>query len=985
MTSPVSDTSEPTPYYLQSPEFLALPVSVQDQLIQSAPSTEYLNRLFPSANSPAIPSPSFMFDNSTLFFKTSSNASLAFGQTLDATITADQQLQAQRSLAAANEALVIAQIIAGVENAIKNGAADSQNKATTFQGEINTANGQTAAQQTAINTVNQGSNTDQTQYTNLQNAQTTFTNTITQPPINATLNSDGTYTLPANEPQAGIDAYNSAVNTYNGQIDTFNSYLSSRATAVSTYNAAVATYNAKVSSNNTSFSEFLNQNGLTAEFAADGIDLTQPAASPLSTSFYLQSIPDQATISAGGNIVNIASSIAPPATVTQISSFNPTIPANLQNDIFNNDFAPTINAQQNILNSSLSYYAFLEAQIINTPTNNSNSNPLLNTKPIALKILPNANIAAANPAKTPGGVGASSFSIQSVGLSNPQIQGVLGRANLSQAINNFNLDLSGEQIQQLVQQIQIFQVGQISTNAQSALFPILNALGTNLESIPSTSAAFGVLFALAFANGTLLSAAPLNDNENSGITNQALTTFLQGVPELSSLTPDQISQLAASVNLGQLLLSLKLLENNLGAPGLSSQVLLPLLTPESANAIATAAAQDDASNSTQLLATLNRQFSTQGFPPATTAFLARTGVAVNNNLLTPSPSTVTRTNTNQQLLRNTVAASLVLNNSNITLRQARLAAIEAVRTINAANQGQTNPISTTTFRGQLQNQLTTQGFSFAAAQQAANEAVIVPSRSASLPTPAASAVAPTNAAPNLASNIPPAGTPNFPFATTPNAPFTIPPLSPAATPTFAPASVTPVASATPTGGSTPASPINAPTGTGATPAAATTPTPPATSASSSTPSISPQAPTRPHNQQQLVDFLENQIAQLLLPQLSLEFSKEVTQAVAESLFGSPNPDSSEKAGIKSPNSIITAVKNQISHIVRQKNQKDAEALTASFKETIKNSTDLNTFLVRTMNPAYALVYSANSGIMYSRPVNQPGVTQAFKQSIDMIV
>ena len=86
-----------------------------------------------------------------------------------------------------------------------------------------------------------------------------------------------------------------------------------------------------------------------------------------------------------------------------------------------------------------------------------------------------------------------------------------------------------------------------------------------------------------------------------------------------------------------------------------------------------------------------------------------------------------------------------------------------------------------------------------------------------------------------------------------------------------------------------------------------------------------------------------------------------------------------------PHSIINVVQQQIKTLTKAQNQRVDQALADSFSSTIQNSTDLYSFLTRAMDPAFLYAYSANTGIMYSRPINQSGVSQSFRNSIDINV
>src|SRR5205823_3668391 len=109
-----------------------------------------LDQLFPLGAGPTLLPPNAKLNNSAAFFKATSQATLYFGQTLDATITAQQKQQKNFSQAAAVEAFLVGQQIAALQNQIKIGKAQAQTQVTNLQTSINTANSQTQGQQSSI-------------------------------------------------------------------------------------------------------------------------------------------------------------------------------------------------------------------------------------------------------------------------------------------------------------------------------------------------------------------------------------------------------------------------------------------------------------------------------------------------------------------------------------------------------------------------------------------------------------------------------------------------------------------------------------------------------------------------------------------------------------------------------------------------------------------------------------------------------------------
>jgi hypothetical protein len=860
---PIQPQSQPT--YLSNPAFQALPQEVKDQLVQTAPSIEYLNRLFPIGG-PTLPGPSVLFNDSSLFYDATSQATFNFGQSINAQMTIDQQLRNLRTLALADSSRAITLLIEQLRNKIDTAVTNAKLAVAQAKARVETAKNQTAVQKDDIDTVNNGDAADQIQINSLNGARTTFINKITSAPINATLNSDGTYKIPPNQQTN----YTNALNTFQSVISSFNSYATGRLSDIATYNAHTNAYNAQVSANNAAFLAFINDNHLTDL----GLDLNQPAGTTKSTDSYGQITPPGSVGAAGGNI-SVNAAVSFPDSVPSLPTYSPTaFPTDIVDKIYGRVYSPQIVSFQTQLNTAIAYFAFLQTQKLIPSVVDTSIEPLLHTKPILQKILPDSVVNPTSPSQTPAASGASGLMIQAVGLTNSHIQGILGKANLRQAINNFKLNLTEERLNDITSGLQIFAVGQLIANGSNALAPTMDALGNSGPSLSPTNPAIALTFSLSLANRVLES---IGTEGSPGIADEALSEFIQSFPELQGLTPAQLSDLSAAINLSQLLIAVKLLETTLGLPGLTAQLLLPLLSPDVAESVSASASSQNAANTENLIVPLHQHFITLGYDESQAAFLAQTGLKIGENQLSPNLSVFSTGSINQQLLEDSLVASLLLSDSTLSLDQAHLSASTALQ--NAIEQSAPNGalISTGTFRASLEEQLRNLGLRSSVAIQGSNEAVIVHSED------------------------------------------------------------------------------------------------------------SPRVPPEQLNQRDLAQLIESQISSLLLPSLGSEFSKQVTQSVAISLFGNPHPDASDIADVKYPLSIINAIKTQISHLIKNDNIQDAEALAVSFNFTIQNSTDLSTFLERVMDPAYLLIYSANSGIMYSKPTNQTGVSQGFKQSIDMAV
>jgi len=871
--------SEPVkPTYQQSPVFDALPQATKNYWIQSdvnKSASLALNILFAPAGAPILPSPSFISNDSAYFFTKTGMATLNFGHTLNATLTADQSMRKARNIAAALAALFLVFELTQLEQGTATLLAQSQTQADHLNTLVAKASSDTTAQQGVISTLNNG-NHDQDQYNTLNAAYTTFLNKLSDLSVTGTY---GNYTVPA----ANQVAYGIALGNYQNALGIYNDYMTTRQNAVDAYNTATTSYNPPSNTTNSDITAAIAAANLPS---ALGISLLETPAGTINRSIYDQ-------------VNGPPPASAPEGEVASIT-YTGTLPADLANQIYNLAPKPQVIISQQIINALITYLAFLFVQSL-FPVPNTIADPLLNTKPLSKRILPDAITNATAPAQTAVAEGATTFLAAAIGLSDPHIEGLLAKANFMQLLNNFNLNLTDAQLNALTSKLQVLLVGQISANSSNALVPSLEPLANALPSLSPTSPAFGILFSTSFANRVIEAAGGAEGQPAA--TAEAVDVFIQGTPELQGLTPVQKNQLTAALNLGQLLLAVKLLEVNLGIDQLSAQLLLPLLPPDVAQTVFTDATQQNKDFEASLRTSIHQNFIDKGFNEAQAQFLADTGIELSKQTLTPSSSSATPGSVDNKMLQNSIAASIILADQKNTtaVSSAITQADEALTALTNENENQNTLVTTEVFRAQLENQLRLQGFKASVAIQIAQEAVIVP--------PPLAAVPPPGISPEIA--------------------------------------------------------------------AAPVPTPAS--------ERSPGTPPRQLNQSELINIVQQNIVQLLLPQLGIDLSNQVTQAVAVSLFGNPHPDSSDIANVKSPTSLVNTIHAQVKTLIKEKDKKDTEAIAESFSNTIQNSTDLYSFLIRAMDPAFLYVYSAGAGIMYARPTSQPGLSQSFKQSIDIIV
>lgn len=927
--NPPPSLSTIPPLYVLNADFQALPSSTQDLLISSE-STVELNAQYPP-NMPILSLPGRLYSNSAQAFALISGATLQFSQSLNAMSEADQKMR-NNTLAVLEQEIALAKQIANLAHIITTQQNNGNTAAASLSKDVANAATQASEQQSLVNSLNSQTSAYASAYSQLQAANAIFQAHLNS--LGATVQHDGTYTIPSN----GSAAYQAAATAYQSAVETFNSFIAQQQSMAQSYNNEVATYNTLVNTSIANFQNDLQNTGYT-------FSNLPPLATPIDTSTLIPLNPPP-TSASDGDVVNVtipndvASLIANPPQAQSVAYANP-LPST-QNVLARDIFKATVSSGfitriEHQIQDTASQLSFIRGQAFRLSLTNTIPDPLLNLKNLAKKILPEAVITSTTPLKKSAG-GANALASAAIGIANPHLEQILALQNFTQSLQNFQLEgTSPQQLHSITFQAQALVVGQISNSAQNALLSAVQALGPNANNINTTSSSFAIIFATSFVNRIIEATAP------DGATSDIISALTAANPVLQHLTPQQADQLTASLNLGLALFAIKLLENNLGIQGLSAQLLLPLAPPELSQAIVNQANTQNQLDETQLLAGLSQNFLSQGYNQDQAEFLAQTGVELAPDLLTPIPINLpSRIELNQTLLQDSVAASLLLSDSDLSVAQARAIASTSIAQAQDQEPGQPSIVTTNSFRNALLESLQQQGISNSIAAEAAQDAVIVQN-------PFQPGSKTTQSLGNLSQ------TPSIPTALSTSKP----PSSASSSPSTPPTNLT-----------------SSPTST-------TPSTTPSLNTSQSTP-LSPSLPPQ-LSQSELQTLIQNQILPLLTPQLGANLANQVSQTVATSLFGTPNPSSSEIEGVSSPHSIVNVVRHQINTLIQQQTNNFNQTLADNFSNTIQNSTDLYTFLVRAMDPAFSYIYSANAGIMYSRPTSQQGVNPSWRNTIDINV
>lgn len=611
---------------------------------------------------PQLPHPKVSTEPIAMFkyFKTIHSASLAFRHQLSASDLVDQESRRLRARATLSQAEVLEKLLKDRQEALVRIEKEAKEIIEDIQKQLDTLQDMHQQQQKRIDQINQGNALEQQKYAELSQAYDTYIKDLKS--IGAIEQADGSFFIP----EESVGTASLLKHTYTQAVQSFNSYQQERQTQLKHYNEATLAYNQTLAQHNKNVHDLINKYSLEEALQAAGIIIPYLVDAPLyNFSHRVETI--QSPIS-GPQVISIpflpsyvkALGTSGPSSLPSLKPFLPIV--NLHTTIYQNLQVTQISYYDQKILASHTYWMFLSHKAM-IPIQDTIPDPLLNTKRLALKILPAAYIESSMPIK-PTSTGMGSLALQAVGLNNSHLADILGRALLTQAFDNLHIQLfegfeeqaQEKKIQELVDHILLISVGLLGNQSLQALLPSFSPISSSLETLPLDSPAFAILFAVSFANR-------VQEDAQQGMTAETLQTFFNNNPDLAALSDEDKSQLVAIVNLGHLLIAAKLLESNLGLPGLLAH-LLPSLLPSSvdSSSLLTQAAQEGRQNLEYLKTHLETHLIEQNYPPETAQFLAQIGAQLTERgLLTPTTTSPNAPHKfDQPLLIDSLKAALVL-------------------------------------------------------------------------------------------------------------------------------------------------------------------------------------------------------------------------------------------------------------------------------------------------------------------------------------
>lgn len=568
-------------------------------------------------------------------------------------------------------------------------------------------------QRDLIDDVNDGNGDEQDAYQELAEARTEYLEGLKE--LGLVDKGNGQFAVP----EEAKKEFNELTKEYQEAVGDFNDYWKDRSKELEDYNSKATEYNQKVKEYNQFVTDLINKYNL-KNYLEDN-DMSVPLlkeadlrdlsiyADTVDAPSKIETAPSDVTIPRLPYYIKGFADNGPPE-LTELDSEDFDIDGDdVYKEIYDSLYTRNIKALDQELSSQTMYWAFLKAMERSRALNDQTPDPLLNDK-----ILVHAFEKFRKPQSPNASEATEENSIlQSLELDNEQLKRLLMDSALKRILQD-KLHLPEQQTQRAVEQFIVLAVGLLSNTGMQALFPSLSLLKENnlLTTLPKDSPAFALLFATSFANR-------IQEETQQGLVGQALEIFLEAMPELANLSPADKAELETSLNVGLLFVATKMMEVNLGLPGLSIHLLAPLLPIDTATLL-TELQQEKKQETVKLTQQMETQFLSQGYAPEEARFLAQVGVELEPVLSAPQTTTVSASSVQAPLLTRSLTAALVLDH--YPLKEATEISQQATQsTLNAGPYSSSN-----LFRTALDTHLQDLGMPAQKAQEMASQVLLIP-------------------------------------------------------------------------------------------------------------------------------------------------------------------------------------------------------------------------------------------------------------------
>jgi hypothetical protein len=565
------------------------------------------------------------------FYKTINDATREFSQRLTASDQLNQQSRLRNSLLAIDQVKEYYELQEQRAAALAQVQSESQTSLEEWNQLMQEMQNLGKDQQQWMDEINKGNTIEQQQDQLLQNAYTDYLSALNGAGIIDQGN--GIFLIPPGKE----DAFNEYTQTYQSATDTFNTYWEKRLKGIEEYNAHTSTYNQQLQKLNEQVMNLIESNGLSSYFEVNPVpQLPIAPTRNLSGAPTFISIPEPIS----GSPATVAISSLPPYIISigntgtpilLTLAFVPSILSSkeMEAGLYQSLVAPIDKKMQGVNDflSSLDKYN----------PNESIADPLLNYKPLALKLLPEGSVLPTHISKS---IDPSNplFSMQTPGIDQEQLQIFLGRNLIEQILQKDDNELDPKDAKELADQLSLLSLHILLEQSVEATLPTFSYISDAFSSLTRESPVFALLFTFSFSTRIL-------QLQKEGSFEKTIQTFLDQSTQGSELSPATKQKIVGSLHQGQLSVLNELITQNLGLSG--NKKSLP-----SKN--------------------MQEFFVNQGFTGDKADFLASVGSeAAVNGLGSPTPPAIPKPQSiNQPLAANSIAAALIVD-QNYSLSQAQ--------------------------------------------------------------------------------------------------------------------------------------------------------------------------------------------------------------------------------------------------------------------------------------------------------------------------
>lgn len=622
-----------------------------------------------------------------------------------------QQTRVRVTGIASSQAQKVARLLEQRSTEMQAAKAEARNTRKALEQQLEEMEKQLDKQRDLIDDVNDGNGDEQDAYQELAEARTEYLEELKELGIVDKGNEQFAV------PEEAKKEFNELTKKYQEAVGDFNDYWKDRSKELEDYNSKATEYNQKVKEYNQFVTDLINKYNL-KNYLEDN-DMSVPLlkeadlrdlsiyADTVDAPSKIETAPSDVTIPKLPYYIKGIADKGPPV-LTELDSEDFDIDADdVYKEIYNNLYTKNIQSLDQELSSQTMYWAFLKAMERSRVLNDQTPDPLLNDK-----ILVRAFEKFRKPQSPASEAVEENSILQPLELDNEQLKRLLMESALKRILQD-KLHLPEQQTQRVVEQFIVLAVGLLSNTGMQALFPSLSLLKENnlLATLPKDSPAFALLFATSFANR-------IQEETQQGLVGQALEIFLEATPELANLSPANKAELETSLNISLLFVATKMMEVNLGLPGLSIHLLAPLLPIDTATLL-TELQQEKKQETVKLTQQMETQFLSQGYAPEEAHFLAQVSVELEPVLSAPQVPTVSASSIQPPLLTRSLTAALVLDH--YPLKEATEISQQAIQsTLNAGPYSSSN-----LFRTALDTHLQDLGMPAQKAQEMASQVLLI--------------------------------------------------------------------------------------------------------------------------------------------------------------------------------------------------------------------------------------------------------------------